>query len=228
MTRPPGSPGSPGPPNSSESRNNPIDSLEALLGEALAPNMPSDDLAARIIANTACDKSEMAEAAPKLKLVGQQDQIQEPGDQVLVPLLDEALSPSPVPEVLVQRIVAATAPISDQIIARIGPLRVRYATAHRFAALVVVTAMLGIVVQSWGIYTDAHQIVQATRHVSSMMQYTAADTILDQEIDQLSSEIDQLTLGTNSENWDLQVDAMSQSLIGLEELIESETSGKWF
>jgi hypothetical protein len=203
--------------------DNPIDPLEALLGEALSPEALSDDLAARIIARTAGQNSQQ----PTLKLVGQ-EQIEEPIASELEPILDEALAPPAVPGGLVKRIIAATLPLSDQIVARIGPLRVRYATAQRFAAMVVVAASLGIVMQAWGICTDAYHIVQATRHVASIMKYTAPDTSIDQQIDQLSTQIDQLALTDNHDDWSTQVGEMNKSIMGLEKLIESETGEQTF
>ena len=93
--------------------------------------------------------------------------------------------------------------------------------------MVVDAASMGIVFQAWGICTDAYHIVQATRHVSSIMKYTAPDTALDQKIDALATEIDQLAL-TSDSDWNTQVGDLSQSILGLEDLIESETSDATF
>lgn len=205
-------------------QNNPMAPFESLLDEALSAPMPSDDLASRIIAQTAGQNVGTSEGSP-LKLVGKSEAM--PADPQLEPVLDEALAPQAVSETLIKKILAVTLPISEHVIGRIGPLKVRYATAHRIAAMVVVLASMGIVFQAWGICTDAYHIVQATRHVSSIMKYTAPDTALDQKIDALATEIDQLAL-TSDSDWNTQVGDMSQSIIGLEDIIESETSNATF
>ncbi|MAX24656.1 MAG: hypothetical protein CMJ19_09150 [Phycisphaeraceae bacterium] len=203
-------------------QDNPMDAFEDLLSEALSPDMPSDDLAARIIARTSADTASQADA-PQLKLVGAQ-QVASPVDDELEPMLDEALTPPPVPHGLVKRIVAATRPVGDHVIARIGPLRLRYNMARYIAAAVIIAASWGIVFQAMGICTDAFHIVQATHHVSSIMKYSAPDTDIDQEIDQLANQVDKLALGTNNEDWSTRVGEMSDSLLGLEKMIESDTS----
>lgn len=205
-------------------QDKPINELESLLSEALSPEIPSDDLAARIIASTS---TKTANEQPKLRLVGQ-EQVSENTDNELEPILDEALTPVAVPNGLVKRIIAATKPMGDQVIARIGPMRLRYSMAKYIAAAVIIAASWGIVFQAMGICADAYHIVQATRHVSSIMKYTAPDTVLDQQIDQLSSQLDKLALGTNHEAWSSRVVEMSDSLLGLEQMIESETNEQTF
>ena len=207
-----------------QNQDNPMDALESLLSEALSPEIPTDDLAARIIASTSAKQQG---EQPKLRLVGQQ-QVSESIDRELEPILDEALAPGAVPKGLVKRIVAATKPMGDHVIARIGPMRLRYSMAKYIAAAVIIAASWGIVFQAMGICADAYHIVQATRHVSSIMKYTAPDTVLDQQIDQLSSQLDKLALGTNHEAWSSRVVEMSDSLLGLEQMIESETNEQTF
>jgi hypothetical protein len=199
-----------------------MDGLEALLSEALSPEIPSDDLAARIIAKTSANPASQMDQ-PKLKLVGS-EQIDGPLDRELEPMLDEALAPQPVPHGLVRRIVAATRPMNNHVVAKMGPMRLRYNTARYIAAGVIIAASWGIVFQAMGICADAFHIVQATRHVSTIMKYSAPDTAIDQEIDQLSNQLDKLAMGSSSEDWSTRVGEMSDSLLGLEQMIESDTS----
>lgn len=205
-------------------QDNPMDALESLLSEALSPEIPSDDLAARIIARTS---PKSASEQPMLRLVGA-EQVSDTVDSDLEPILDEALAPVTVPKGLVKRIINVTRPMGNHIIARIGPLTVRYSMAKSLAAAVIILASWGIVFQAMGICTDAYHIIQATRHVSSIMRYSAPDTALDQQIDQLSSQIDKLAYGNNHEEWNSRVDEMSNSLLGLEQMIDSETKERTF
>lgn len=205
-------------------QDNPMDELEALLSEALSPEIPSDDLAARIIARTS---QKTADEQPMLRLVGM-EQAPDTVDSDLEPILDQALAPVAVPDGLIKRIVAATRPMGNHVIAHIGPLRMRYSMAKSMAAAVLILASWGIVFQAMGICTDAYHIVQATRHVASIMKYSAPDAAIDQQIDQLSSQIDQLAMGTNHEDWSTRVNEVNTSIQGLEKLIESETSDQTF
>ncbi|HAI13114.1 MAG TPA: hypothetical protein DCM28_15510 [Phycisphaerales bacterium] len=202
-----------------QNQDNSMDALESLLSEALSPEIPSDDLAARIIASTSPTQQS---DQPNLRLVGQQ-QVSEYIDRELEPILDHALAPGAVPSGLVKRIVDATKPMGDHVIARIGPMRLRYSMAKYIAAAVIIAASWGIVFQAMGIFTDAFHIVQATRHVSSIMKYTAPDTVLDQQIDQLSNELDKLALGSNHDDWNSRFEQVNESLSNLDDLLDSDS-----
>ncbi len=128
-------------------------------------------------------------------------------------LLTESLGTLPESGELVERIMAQTEARAAGVIAKIGPVSLSYNLAFRMAAAVVLMASLGVMMQAWGIGSDAYQIVQANRQLTSLIQYAEPNTSLDQQMDMLSVEINQLARG---DDWESTMDDLDQVFVGLE------------
>lgn len=108
----------------------------------------------------------------------------EPFDEHVSPLLDEALRAPSVPVDLAARIFASTKhqlkQVNDHWTRRLGPIWLRRANAMAAGIVLAGTAALFLVAS--GILRDAHDTVTAKEDIALLGEYQGPQTQLDQEI----------------------------------------------